>query len=74
MKKVEFMKLNLQQENLLSKKERKEILGGYVEGCYVLCSGQNRKPLGDCSPYSAANVCGNDRVISCSCPPEKPSN
>ena len=61
------MKLNLQQENLLSKEERKEVLGG-VEGCYVLCSTENRKPIPDCSSERTKAACGYNTVLSCYCP------
>lgn len=66
MKKVEFMKLNLQQENLLSKEERKEVLGG--DGapypCYARCGGYT-VPVPACS--QASYYCDGNRVECCTC-------
>lgn len=71
MKKVEFMKLNLQQENLLTKEERKEILGGSDAApypCYARCdSGYSSYivPVSACS--QASYYCDGNRVACCTC-------
>ncbi|WP_308548917.1 hypothetical protein [uncultured Parabacteroides sp.] len=63
MKKVEFMKLNLQQENILSKEERKGVLGGYGS-CYARCNGYYQ-PVPSCGPSDLANHSCD--ASSCSC-------
>lgn len=65
MKKVEFMKLNLQQENILSKEERKEVLGGYT--CYVRC-GSSVIVTGANSCAELQHICGPyDKPSCCVC-------
>jgi hypothetical protein len=44
MERVSLMKLNIQQESVLSKDERKAKLGGKQTSCYVVCGG-NRWPI-----------------------------
>lgn len=67
MRKVSFMKLNIQQENVLSKEEKKKVLGGGGGGgCYVTCSGGVTEGMGDCDngpnyPYS----CGYGKYCMC---------
>lgn len=63
MKKVEFIKLNLQQENILSKEERKEVLGGYQQ-CYVRC-GNSVTVTGASSCAELQNICGPYERPSC---------
>lgn len=60
MKKVEFMKLNLQQENILSKDEKKKILGGGQSACYVTCGPYGPPTTGvpSCEPWAITTVCG----------------
>lgn len=66
MKKVSFMKLNLQQENLLSKEEKKEVLGGYGPSpCYARCKGGSHIGVESCS--DAIYVCGDKGVACCTC-------
>ncbi|WP_308548919.1 hypothetical protein [uncultured Parabacteroides sp.] len=65
MKKVNFMKLNLQQENILSKEERKEALGGGAPyPCYARCGGYT-VPVPACS--QASYYCEGNRVECCTC-------
>lgn len=73
MKKVSFMKLNIQQENVLSKEERKSLLGGNGPyACYVTCNpgsgsggvvGTNSCAGG--YPGSTAYGCGTARYCIC---------
>lgn len=67
MKKVSFMKLNLQQENLLSKEEKKEVLGGYGPSpCYARCNTGNYVGVETC--LAANSACAyNGGVSCCSC-------
>lgn len=66
MKKVSFMKLNLQQENLLSKEEKKEVLGGYGPApCYVRCGDGYTFNTDSCT--AAAYTCGSDGIKCCVC-------
>lgn len=68
MKKVSFMKLNLQQENLLSKEEKKEVLrGAGPVPCYVVCNNGNRIGIDRCDDYAIRNNCGESSYRSCSC-------
>lgn len=67
MKKVSFMKLNLQQENLLSKEEKKEVLGGYGPSpCYARCNGSNNN-IGVESCTAGSSVCSSTGVACCTC-------
>ena len=68
MKKVEFMKLNLQQENILSKEERKEVLGGSGSNtCYVQCNGYSYSfPIPSCDSIAIGNACDHG-AVKCSC-------
>lgn len=66
MKKVGFIKLNLQEENFLSKEERKEILGGGVGACYLVCNG-DRHPISDCHDVDTHTWCNDSPVVCCSC-------
>lgn len=68
MKKVEFMKLNLQQENILSKEERKATLGGAMGACYMVCMG-DRHPISNCNPplSDLASLCNGEIPSCCSC-------
>ncbi|WP_293731817.1 hypothetical protein [uncultured Parabacteroides sp.] len=56
MKKVEFMKLNLQQENFLSKEEKKVILGG-SKTCYVQCAQSPPRQTSSCSQSDIEWAC-----------------
>jgi len=68
MKKVEFMKLNLQQENILSKEERKDVLGGQPSSCYVVCKNDGRRVNVDrCDSYSISAICGESGARCCGC-------
>lgn len=68
MKKVEFMKLNLQQENVLSKEEKKEVLGGYGPSpCYVTCNNGNTIGIDMCDSYAMGNACGSSGPRYCRC-------
>ena len=59
------MKLNLQEENFLSKDERKEILGGGAPNpCYAKCNG-NITPIPTCA--HADYYCGGSKVDCCTC-------
>lgn len=58
MKQVSFIKLNIQEDNILSKEERKKILGGYSP-CYVRCS-NGEKPAPDCSDWTKVNICNGE--------------
>jgi natural product precursor len=67
MKKVSILKLNLQQENVLSREERKKVLGGDIGGsfptaCYVRCN----TGLGSVGPYPTTS-CSNSYEISAFC-------
>lgn len=65
MKRVEFMKLNLHKENLLTKEERKEVLGaGAPYPCYARCGGYI-VPVPACS--QAVYYCDSHRVECCTC-------
>ena len=67
MKKVGFMKLSLQEENFLSKEERKEVLGG-VSGCYLMCRGSSdRHPVSDCDHLDPVYYCNGGDIACCSC-------
>ena len=61
MKKVEFMKLNLQQENILTKEEKKKILGGRGQSaCYVTCGPYGpTEGVPSCEPWAITNICGS---------------
>lgn len=68
MKKVSFMKLNLQQDNILSKEERKEILGGVgPDPCYVTCNSGNRVGVDRCDDYAIVHACGTSSHQKCEC-------
>lgn len=61
MKKVEFMKLNLQQENLLSKEEKKKILGRGQSDCYVTCGPYGpTDAVPSCESWAITTVCGSN--------------
>lgn len=67
MKKVGFMKLNLQEENFLSKEERKEALGG-AGACYLVCqNGSDRHPVSDCYQPDPHLWCNDAPIACCSC-------
>jgi hypothetical protein len=77
MKRVSILKLNLQQENVLSIEERKKVLGG-AEGptsCYVRCNTGNGSigpyPTSTCSSSSGlSGLCvsaGGNGTYQCSC-------
>lgn len=59
MKKVSLIRLNIQQESILSKDEKRRILGGYTM-CYVVCTngGMHVASSGMCTPYDQNNLCG----------------
>jgi hypothetical protein len=72
MKKVPLMTLNVQQENVLSKDERKAALGGKTVKCYVVCSDGNSLYVGGCYDYDMRTVCfysGNSTPVGCDCWP-----
>lgn len=67
MKKVELMKLNLQQENILSKEEKKILLGGYGNSCYVTRNG-SEIAVGNCDKATIDYYCGSGgEHSSCYC-------
>lgn len=62
MKKVNLLKLNIHQENILSKEEKKKILGGRGRSaCYVTCGPYGPPTTGvpSCEPWAITNVCGS---------------
>jgi hypothetical protein len=80
MKRVSILKLNLQQENVLSREERKKVLGGDIGGsfptaCYVRCNTGNGSigpyPTSTCSSSSGlSGLCvsaGGNGTYQCSC-------
>lgn len=58
MKKVKFMKLNLQQENVLTKEEKKNLLGGYGNSCYVTRTSGGEIAVGNCDKATIEFYCG----------------
>lgn len=67
MRKVEFTKLNLQQENLLSKEEKKELLGGTIHTCYVKCNNSSSADEGRVDSCHIPDLCGREGIYSCYC-------
>lgn len=69
MKKVSFMKLNIQQENLLSKEEKKKLLGGYGPyPCYVTCnSNVGTFGVNSCNSSDTFQHCQTYGVSYCIC-------
>jgi hypothetical protein len=60
------MTLNLQPENILSKEERKKILGG-TGNCYVHCS-SGTTAFGSCTDEeSRRNACHGNSPSYCTC-------
>ena len=56
-KKVGFLKLNLPQENILSKEERKKCWGG-SKTCYVQCVHRPPRVTSSCSQSDIEWACG----------------
>lgn len=67
MKKISFIKLNLQQKNILSKEERKKIIGGEHSGntCYVRCDDSNVFVVGAQSCSQLQTVCNGGKPPTC---------
>jgi hypothetical protein len=67
MRKVSLMKLSLQPENILSKEERKKILGGTNGNCYVHCS-SGTTSFGSCADEDAKRrACHGSTPSYCTC-------
>lgn len=69
MKKVSLMKVNIQQQNVLSKEERKKMLGGANE-CYAICKGDPLPiPVSNCWAWDETygSICNGEVPVSCTC-------